>query len=186
MACLQRVRKAKTQIVVLILFAPLGGARASAQRGTSFAIAYVSPRVSLASAQQTGFAAGAFEWAGSQNRCEGCENSGEERGSAWDRVDYTETPFLEEITLPLGAFWKGRVELEAAAWDYSMENFLWGVPGSGSLPAWGVTVQSHVLLAAPNQAGVIGINISLHRGVAPEGGSDSALERLGRLMHSLG
>lgn len=82
--------------------------------------------------------------------------------SVFDAVEYTETPFVQEYSLPLREFLRGHIELGGFSSVYSMENVEWGPPAAGSLPAWGVTAQSHVAVCPPQQASSLGIGLTLH------------------------
>jgi len=42
------------------------------------------------------------------------------------------------------------------------ENLLWGLPGAGSLPAWGVGTQSHPGVFAPRADESYGLSLTIH------------------------
>ena len=88
---------------------------------------------------------------------------------AIDAVQYTETPFVQGYSLPLREFLRGHVELSGFSSVYSLENLMWGPPGAGNLPAWGVTAQSHVAVSAPQQATSFGMTLTLHASACDEG-----------------
>lgn len=79
-------------------------------------------------------------------------------------VRISQTPFVQQISMPLARIWGGHVQVKGFASFDSMENLLWGLPASGNLPARSVTTQSHVGVWAPSQEQSFGLTLTLHRG----------------------
>ncbi len=63
--------------------------------------------------------------------------------------DLTETPFAQEVHVPMISVAGGRMELGGYYRMLSAENFQMGLPGGGTLDAWSVGLQSHVAVLAP-------------------------------------
>jgi hypothetical protein len=94
----------------------------------------------------------------------------ERAGSAASRlageVRISQTPFAQQVSMPLARFWHGHMQITGFTSSDSMENLLWGPPASGNLPARGVTTQSHIGVWAPGQNQSYGLTLTLHRGAA--------------------
>ncbi len=84
-----------------------------------------------------------------------------------------ETPFAEEIQLPLVIRGKGRLEFDGFYSQQQMDNFLWGPPGSGNLRAWSLSAQNHPGAWGPISTETFGLSVTIHldRGAGPSTGS---------------
>ncbi len=93
----------------------------------------------------------------------------ESRASAIDSMyDYYETPFVSNLYVTVASIAGGRLQLAGYHSYASSENFQMGLPGGGTLPAWGVTLQSHPAVTVPltNESG--GFNVTFYfRGNEP-------------------
>jgi hypothetical protein len=79
-----------------------------------------------------------------------------------DNFQVTTTPFTIAVSLPLVNVWRGKLQVRGFDTIDSMENYFWGLPGSGSLPAWSMIGPSHVLVQGPQQVDTYGLALSLH------------------------
>jgi hypothetical protein len=87
----------------------------------------------------------------------------EERPSAvMSMYEYTETPFVQHVLVPMVSFGGGRVQFGGYLRTESSENIKMGLPGCGSLPAWTVGMQSHEAVIVPRADASAGFNISFH------------------------
>jgi hypothetical protein len=77
-----------------------------------------------------------------------------------------DTAFAQEVALPLLASSRGKFEFQGFFRLRATENILMGLPGSGSLPAWGVSTQSHPGVWTPmaDQSFGVSLKLHLHRG----------------------
>lgn len=92
-------------------------------------------------------------------------------GRIENEVRITQTPFTQQISMPIARLWSGHMQITGFARCDSMENLLWGPPGSGNFPAAGNPMRTHVGVWAPNQDQSYGFTLILHRG-APGGGEN--------------
>ena len=77
-------------------------------------------------------------------------------------IQYSGTPFKEQFRLPIGSFLGGRVLLGGFGAVVPMENILWGLPGSGSLPEWSEIRMGHPGLNVPYFNNSYGLSLALH------------------------
>lgn len=98
-----------------------------------------------------------------------------------------ETPFVSDVTFQVASLARGHVELGGFHRMSADENFYLGLPGSGGLPAWAVTLASHPALwsRAATESG--GLTLAFHphasRGPEPEP-AVQVLRKLSRLAES--
>lgn len=76
--------------------------------------------------------------------------------------DFTMTPFVQDVHVPVLSLAGGRFQLGGYYRMVSAENFQMGLPGGGSLPAWSIGVQSHIMVVAPQLDQGGGFSVSLH------------------------
>jgi hypothetical protein len=93
-----------------------------------------------------------------------------------------DTAFAQEVGLPLLGSSRARFELGGFYRVRATENIFWGLPGAGSLSAWGVATQSHpgVWAPTPDQSYGVSLKFHLHRGDAVSRNSQS-LRYIGKL-----
>jgi hypothetical protein len=82
--------------------------------------------------------------------------------SLTDMASRNDTAFAQEVALPLLGSSRGKFEIEGFFRLRATENILWGLPGAGSLPAWGVATQSHPGVWAPMADQSFGVSLKLH------------------------
>ncbi len=76
--------------------------------------------------------------------------------------EYTETPFVQHVLVPVASFGGGRVQVGGYLRMESSENIQMGLPGCGSLPAWSVGMQSHEAVIVPRADASAGFNVSFN------------------------
>ena len=76
--------------------------------------------------------------------------------------ELTETPFVQQVHVPVISLAGGRFQLAGYYRMLSAENFQLGLPGGGSQDAWSVSAQSHVAVIAPRLDQGAGFSVSLH------------------------
>ena len=103
-------------------------------------------------------------------------------GRLFDSVTVQDTPFTEHVSLPMLASLGGRLAVNGFYSLSPMENVLMGLPGSGSLPAWGVSGYSHLVVSAPQHNAALGLSFSMRLGRSRDGASNSFLKCLGGLF----
>jgi hypothetical protein len=86
--------------------------------------------------------------------------------TSWVDSSYelTETPFVQEVHVPVLLLGGGRLELGGYYRMLSAENFQMGLPGGGTLDAWSVGLQSHLAVLAPrmDQGAGFSVRVRLH------------------------
>ncbi len=80
------------------------------------------------------------------------------------------TPFARQVSLPVGSISGGRLELGGFYSYQATQNVLLGLPGGGSLPAWGVNQQAHPGVAVPLGDESFGLRVSLRMKRDPQPG----------------
>ena len=74
--------------------------------------------------------------------------------------EFTETPFVQHVLVPVISLGGGRVEVGGYLRMSSTENIQMGLPGCGTLPAWSVATQNHAAVIVPRADASAGFNIS--------------------------
>jgi hypothetical protein len=80
--------------------------------------------------------------------------------SVMSMYEYTETPFVQHVLVPVVSFAGGRLQVGGYLRMESSENIQMGLPGCGSLPAWSVGLQNHEAVIVPRADASAGFNIS--------------------------
>jgi len=75
--------------------------------------------------------------------------------------DFTMTPFMQDVHVPVLSVAGGRLEFGAYYRLLSAENIQMGLPGGGTLPAWSISTQSHLLVIAPRMDEGAGFSVLL-------------------------
>jgi hypothetical protein len=97
-----------------------------------------------------------------------------------------DTPFVDQVRLPLATLWHGRVKLVGFESDVTTANFVMGLPGQGALhnlSAFGGNGFLAVHTPPSDQLAGIHMTISWHGGEADSGDS-SGLHGIERLVHA--
>ena len=85
-------------------------------------------------------------------------------------TDYVETPFVQQTRVPVARFGAGRFELGGFDALRPTENFVFGPPASGNLPAGSQGLQAHPAIRVPLADESYGLSLSIHlkRELQPE------------------
>ena len=97
-----------------------------------------------------------------------------------------DTPFVDQVRLPLATFWHGRVKLVGFESDVTTANFVMGLPGQGALhnlSAFGGNGFLAIHTPPSDQLAGIHMTFSWH-GSEVESGESSGLRGIGYLVHA--
>lgn len=97
-----------------------------------------------------------------------------------------DTPFVDQVRLPLATLWHGRVKLVGFESDVTTANFVMGLPGQGALhnlSAFGGNGFLAVHTPPSDQLAGIHLTFSWH-GSEVESGDSSGLHGIERLVHA--
>ena len=85
-------------------------------------------------------------------------------------TDYVETPFVQQTRVSVARFGGGRFELGGFDALRPTENFVFGPPASGNLPASSLGLQVHPAILVPLADESYGLSLSIHlqRDLQPE------------------
>ena len=97
-----------------------------------------------------------------------------------------DTPFVDQVRLPLATFWRGRVKLVGFESDVTTANFVMGLPGQGALhnlSAFGGN--GFLAVHTPPSDQLAGINMTFSwRSGDVESGESSGLRGIEHLVHA--
>jgi len=71
-----------------------------------------------------------------------------------------DTPFVDQVRLPLATFWRGRVKLTGFESDVTTANFVLGLPGQGALHSLSAFGNAFLATHAPPSDQVTGIHMT--------------------------
>jgi len=97
-----------------------------------------------------------------------------------------DTPFVDQVRLPLATFWRGRVKLVGFESDVTTANFVMGLPGQGALhnlSAFGGNGFLAVHTPPSDQLAGIHMSFSWH-GNETDSGESSGLHGIEHLVHA--
>ncbi|HTB95309.1 MAG TPA: hypothetical protein VK728_20920 [Candidatus Sulfotelmatobacter sp.] len=97
-----------------------------------------------------------------------------------------DTPFIDQVRLPLATFWRGRIKLVGFESDVTTANFVMGLPGQGALhnlSAFGGNGFLAVHTPPSDQLAGINMTFTWHPGAADSADS-SALRGIEYLVHA--
>jgi len=90
-----------------------------------------------------------------------------------------DTPFIDQVRLPVAALWHGRVRLTGFESDVTTANFVLGLPGAGTLANLSLTGSGHLATHAPPSDQLVGMHLTFSIGA----GETDALDNSG--LHGL-
>jgi hypothetical protein len=85
-------------------------------------------------------------------------------------MSYVGTPFVEHMSLPVASISGGRIEFGGFYSYQATQNVLLGLPGGGSLPAWGVNQRAHPGAVVPLPDVSYGLRVALRMRRYPQPG----------------
>lgn len=96
-----------------------------------------------------------------------------------------DTPFVDQVRLPLATFWGGRVKLTGFESDVTTANFVLGLPGQGALHNLSAFGNAFLATHTPPSDQLAGIHMTFTwRGSLVESGDSSGLRGLEYLVHA--
>jgi hypothetical protein len=75
-----------------------------------------------------------------------------------------DTPFIDQVRLPVAALWHGRVRLTGFESDVTTANFVLGLPGAGMLANLSLTGSGHLATHAPPSDQLVGMHLTFSIG----------------------
>jgi hypothetical protein len=73
-----------------------------------------------------------------------------------------DTPFIDQVRLPMAALWGGRVKLVGFESDVTTANFVLGLPGAGLLTSLSMTGSGHLAMRTPPSDQLVGVHMSFN------------------------
>ena len=73
-----------------------------------------------------------------------------------------DTPFIDQVRLPMAALWGGRVRLVGFESDVTTANFVLGLPGAGLLTSLSMTGSGHLAMRTPPSDQLIGLHMTFN------------------------
>jgi len=88
-----------------------------------------------------------------------------------------DTPFVDQVRLPLATFWNGRVKLIGFESDVTTANFVLGLPGQGSLHSLSAFGNAFIATHTPPSDQLAGINMTISLRPRDSGAFDNSGRR---------
>lgn len=85
-----------------------------------------------------------------------------------------DTPFIDQVRLPVAALWHGRVRLTGFESDITTANFVLGLPGAGTLANLSLTGSGHLAIHAPPSDQLVGMHLTFSIGSEGAGALDNS------------
>lgn len=85
-----------------------------------------------------------------------------------------DTPFIDQVRLPVAALWHGRVRLTGFESDVTTANFVLGLPGAGTLANLSLTGSGHLATHAPPSDQLVGMHLTFSISPAETGAFDNS------------
>ena len=73
-----------------------------------------------------------------------------------------DTPFVDQVRLPLATFWRGRVKLTGFESDVTTANFVFGLPGQGALHSLSAFGNAFIATHTPPSDQLAGIHMTFY------------------------
>ena len=100
-------------------------------------------------------------------------------------VEFSGTPCTQQVRVPLGSLFRGRVRLGGFNAVTPMEHIQRGLPGGGSLDAWSPVPMGHAGMILPKDDNQYGLCLTFHlargAGEAPGAQKGGLVSRLAEL-----
>jgi len=85
-----------------------------------------------------------------------------------------DTPFIDQVRLPVAALWRGRVRLTGFESDVTTANFVFGLPGAGTLRSLSLTGSGHLAMHTPPSDQLIGMHLTFYMDGGVSGAQDNS------------
>ena len=100
-------------------------------------------------------------------------------------VTLMDTPFAEQVHLPVASLWGGRMKLRGFESTITTADILWGLPGAGSWQVLHMGGRSFYAVRIPQEAQAYGMYLALHfHGNPTEPGDNAVVHGVGRVLHA--
>jgi hypothetical protein len=100
-------------------------------------------------------------------------------------VTFLDTPFAEQVHLPVASLWGGRMKLRGFESTITTADILWGLPGAGSWSILHMGGRSFYAVRIPQEAQAYGMHLALHfRGSPTEPGDNAVVHGVGHFLHA--
>ena len=73
-----------------------------------------------------------------------------------------DTPFIDQVRLPVAALWGGRVKVVGFESDVTTANFVLGLPGAGLLTSLSMTGSGHLAMRTPPSDQLVGVHMTFN------------------------
>lgn len=73
-----------------------------------------------------------------------------------------DTPFVDQVRLPVATLWRGRLKLTGFESDVTTANFVLGLPGAGTLPNLSLMGSGHLAVHAPPSDQLVGMHVTFY------------------------
>jgi hypothetical protein len=73
-----------------------------------------------------------------------------------------DTPFIDQVRLPVASLWGGRVKLVGFESDVTTANFVLGLPGAGLLTSLSMTGSGHLAMRTPPSDQLVGLHMTFN------------------------
>lgn len=73
-----------------------------------------------------------------------------------------DTPFIDQVRLPMAALWRGHIRLTVVESDVTTANFVMGLPGGGALHSLSLTGSGYVAVHAPPSDQLVGLHMTFY------------------------
>jgi hypothetical protein len=96
-----------------------------------------------------------------------------------------DTPFIDQVRLPVAAMWRGRLRLTGFESDVTTANFVLGLPGAGTLHSLSLMGSGHLATHTPPSDQLVGMHLTLDlSGAETESVDNSGLHGMQYLVRS--
>jgi hypothetical protein len=96
-----------------------------------------------------------------------------------------DTPFVDQVRLPLASLWGGRLKVVGFESDVTTANFVLGLPGGGTLRSLGMFSSGHLAMHTPPSDQLTGVHLTFNLRGSEVGSLDnSGLHGLQRVMRT--
>jgi hypothetical protein len=96
-----------------------------------------------------------------------------------------DTPFAEQVRLPIASLWRGRLKLDIVTTNTTTADFVWGLPGAGSLHSLSLTGSGFIAVNAPKSDQAYGMHVTFHpRGSETRPVDDSLIHGLAHALRA--
>jgi hypothetical protein len=96
-----------------------------------------------------------------------------------------DTPFVDQVNLPIAAVWGGRIKLRTFESDVTTANFVLGLPGAGALHSLSMFGSGHLAMHTPPSDQLFGMHVTLNLRDREVGeGDNSGLRGIQYVVHA--